>query len=537
MYIYAIIYNKMAKILNWAVIVTVLIIFSDANVYAKASIAGQRVSASQQPQESAIQRYGNHHLHPQKYQKSLFGIQREERLQKNTQYQHRQVRPEILSESGINAQVEHAYNKTRSTRLRRLSPRNYYNNNISQRGVDSHRGSPDWSYHVYNARSNTFESPTSLSTLGAENIGSSGGKGDDNSDDVEFISQIGNEMTSPDWVNTRRTFGFVPTHTTITPSTIPPPPLVPARRGYATAAPPSLNSNLPHTTNEPSETNHIDVKGMEKRHICVQQRTITMPVKTTEVYARPIWKHVSTLCSEVQVQTQNPNQMCTRVQLVHEQSVRDVIRHKSSQQVTYDCCSGWGREFPKSDSCSKPLCSTDCQNGGTCTEPDTCSCPAGFTGQFCEHDINECKEQKPCDQTCINIVGSYFCECREGFVLQLDKQSCKKIDLQDDDAFEARDLENEIELSDKEDMSARLQKIERSLANERVHTNELKKSLQATHNVVDTLKSRLSTIEKQQQDISRLQSNLYQTESRTNRLEGILNLLMKCRNGPNTYCP
>lgn len=66
--------------------------------------------------------------------------------------------------------------------------------------------------------------------------------------------------------------------------------------------------------------------------------------------------------------------------------------------------------------------------------------------------------------------------------------------MQDGDAFEAHDLENEIELSDKEDVSARLQKIERSLANERVHTNELKKSLQATYNVVDTLKSRISTI-------------------------------------------
>lgn len=90
-----------------------------------------------------------------------------------------------------------------------------------------------------------------------------------------------------------------------------------------------------------------------RRHICVQQRTITMPVKTTEVYARPIWKHVNTPCSAVQVQTQHPNQMCTRVQLVHEQTFRDVIRHKPSQQVTYDCCSGWEREFPKSDYCSK----------------------------------------------------------------------------------------------------------------------------------------------------------------------------------------
>jgi len=43
--------------------------------------------------------------------------------------------------------------------------------------------------------------------------------------------------------------------------------------------------------------------------------------------------------------------------------------------------------------------------------------------------------------------------------------------------------------------------------------------------------------EKQAQDVSRLQTNLYKTESRTNKLEGMLNLLLKCRNGPNANCP
>uniref|UniRef100_A0A0K8WI17 Epidermal growth factor-like protein 8 n=1 Tax=Bactrocera latifrons TaxID=174628 RepID=A0A0K8WI17_BACLA len=527
-------FDKMAKIVNWAVISAVLIIFSNANVYAKVSIIGQKDTASYQSQESTIQRNRYHHPHQQKSHKSLVVPQEEERLQQRIQFQYRQVQPEILSSFGPNAQMEQAYNKTRSTRLRRLSSRNYYNNNISSRGARNHRVSPDWKYHVYNAHSNTFETPKSFSSPSAVNAGDNGGKGDDNSDDVELIGPNGTEITSPDWVNTRRSYGFVPLHTTATPPTILPPPLVPARRGYVTAAPPS--SDLPHTTDEPNETNTIDSKDMEKRHICVQQRTITMPVKTTEVYTRPIWKHINTPCSAVQVQMKHPNQMCTRVQLVHEQAFRDVIRHMASQQVTYDCCSGWAREFPNSDSCSKPICSTGCQNGGSCNEPDTCTCPAGFTGKYCEHDINECKEEKPCDQTCVNTIGSYFCECRKGFVLQLDQQSCKKIGLQDDDAFEARDLENEIESSDK-DVSARLQKIERSLANERVHTNELQKSLQAAHSVVDTLKSRLSTIEKQQQDISRLQSNLYQTETRTNRLESMLNLLMKCRNGPNANCP
>ncbi|XP_053955341.1 uncharacterized protein LOC128861319 [Anastrepha ludens] len=528
----------MTQIVNWASIAAILIISYTIQIHAKVS--------TEQAHLSAMQRHRNLHAHHHDRHKSQFAAELHHKLQQTPQLQHRQPRLGTFNSSSTDSEVLTMHNRTppslamqpmqqRSTRLRRLSARDYYNNNVMQRRLHNHRGNSEWNYHTYNVHSNTYESPTGASGPGAVKIGSSG-KGDDNTDDVEFISQTGTGVVSPDWKYNRREIGYMPPHTTVAPPTHPPPPLVPARRGYVTAAPPSLNSDLPGTTDEPKATN-IDAKEMEKRHICVQQRTITMPVKTTEVYARPIWKHVNTPCSAVQVQTQHPNQMCTRVQLVHEQTFRDVIRHKAAQQVTYDCCNGWEREGPHSDACLKPVCTKPCQNSGTCSAPDVCSCPVGFTGQFCEHDINECKEEKPCDQTCINTVGSYFCKCREGFILQPDQQSCKKNALQDDDAFEARDLENEIESSDNEDITARLQKIERSLANERVHTNELQKSLTATYNVVDTLKSRLNTIEKQQQDLNRLQSNLYATESRTNKLEGMLNLLMKCRNGPNAYCP
>lgn len=139
------------------------------------------------------------------------------------------------------------------------------------------------------------------------------------------------------------------------------------------------------------------------------------------------------------------------------------------------------------------ICTTRCHNGGNCTAPQTCSCTAGFTGRHCEQDVNECETEKPCDQQCVNTQGSFYCRCRQGFVLQADQQSCRKISSHADDAFEARDLENDIDETDSQ-VATRLQKIERSLANERVHTNELQKSLQATYSVVDTLKSRLSTL-------------------------------------------
>ncbi|KAH8342936.1 hypothetical protein KR059_001832 [Drosophila kikkawai] len=426
------------------------------------------------------------------------------------------------------------------TRLRRIQPHNPYNRVQGARRLQQTKPTSEWDYNTYNILTNTFGPPPPPIPSSPRS-----GKGEDNTHDVEFIGVQ----------DRRRGYSFVPSvsSTTMAPppnlnrrsaspglgssmGTIPP--LVPARRGYSytTTAPSTVSTGF--TTEDPFETNTIgrgyptDPKEMERRHICVQQRTVTMPVKRTEVYTRPTWKHVSTPC---QPPTFN-GQMCTRVQVVHEPAYRDVIDHKTAQQMTYDCCSGWSRENPRADACMKPICSTRCQNGGNCTAPNTCSCPAGYSGRHCEQDVNECLTEKPCDQQCVNTPGSYFCRCRPGFVLQADQQSCRKTASHADDAFEARDLENDIDDTDAE-VVTRLQKIERSLANERVHTNELQKSLQATYSVVDTLKSRLSTLEKQAQDVSRLQTNLYKTESRTNKLEGMLNLLLKCRNGPNANCP
>ncbi|XP_030560776.1 protein HEG homolog 1 [Drosophila novamexicana] len=442
---------------------------------------------------------------------------------------------------------------TDSTRLRRLPhhAQQPYNKVLTRRlhQHQQHSGArpTEWDYNTYNIYTNTFGPPPPP----LPPVSPYAGKGEDNTGDVEFIGVSGRG----------RGYEYVPPITTAAPPpnlnrrAITPglsmgtvPPLVPARRGYSytTTAPStstsstttSTTSSISSTTEEPYETNTIsrnyptDAKEMERRHICVQQRTITMPVKTTEVYTRPTWKHVSVPCPP----PTHAGQMCTRVQLVHEQAYRDVIKHKPAQQMTYDCCTGWTREHQRADACMKPLCSTRCQNGGNCTAPQLCSCPAGFGGRYCEQDVNECQTEKPCDQQCINTPGSYYCRCRQGFVLQADQQSCRKSSTHADDAFEARDLENDIDETDAA-VVTRLQKIERSLANERVHTNELQKSLQATYSVVDTLRSRLSTLEKQALDVNRMQTNLYKTESRTNKLESMLNLLMKCRSGPNADCP
>ncbi|XP_074600127.1 protein kinase C-binding protein NELL1-like isoform X2 [Brevipalpus obovatus] len=66
----------------------------------------------------------------------------------------------------------------------------------------------------------------------------------------------------------------------------------------------------------------------------------------------------------------------------------------------------------------EPVCEHKCQNGGRCTAPDTCSCRRGFTGQFCEKDIDECSlgiHQCHPNSKCINKPGWYVCECLPGY--------------------------------------------------------------------------------------------------------------------------
>ena len=40
-------------------------------------------------------------------------------------------------------------------------------------------------------------------------------------------------------------------------------------------------------------------------------------------------------------------------------------------------------------------------------------------------DINECNGTTPCDQLCMNTVGSYECGCSSGYELQQDGQTCE----------------------------------------------------------------------------------------------------------------
>lgn len=71
-----------------------------------------------------------------------------------------------------------------------------------------------------------------------------------------------------------------------------------------------------------------------------------------------------------------------------------------------------------------------CQNGGVCDNAAAlCTCPPGFTGQFCEDDIDECQSE-PClnGGECENAINRYVCHCAPGFTgvnCEIDIDECE----------------------------------------------------------------------------------------------------------------
>ncbi|XP_028967225.1 uncharacterized protein LOC108863645 [Galendromus occidentalis] len=84
------------------------------------------------------------------------------------------------------------------------------------------------------------------------------------------------------------------------------------------------------------------------------------------------------------------------------------------------------------EACQPVQCNpTICKNGGLCLAQNhqaTCYCPAGFTGQYCENDMEECASN-PCYNggSCIDRPQGFACKCPTGYSgsqCEIEKSEC-----------------------------------------------------------------------------------------------------------------
>ncbi|CAK9825285.1 Epidermal growth factor-like protein 7 [Anthophora retusa] len=241
----------------------------------------------------------------------------------------------------------------------------------------------------------------------------------------------------------------------------------------------------------------------------------------------------------------------------------NIFNIKTDTPSLFLCCPGWTQATHLSFGCNKPACPSPCSNGGICTSPGRCTCPKGFTGNQCQTDIDECVTEKPCDQLCRNLPGTYECHCKPGFQLQKDGQSCRKNDTEDT-AFEARDLEDDFHEvtttrrpsitphdtenevadgdldQDYEIILKRLTKLEKQFAKGKkrdTDTTEMSVKVQSVVESINEMRRAVENVQLMQQEMYEMRSKLreYELEARkmqhlTSRVAELENRLrLRCR--------
>ncbi|PKU47914.1 delta and notch-like epidermal growth factor-related receptor [Limosa lapponica baueri] len=113
----------------------------------------------------------------------------------------------------------------------------------------------------------------------------------------------------------------------------------------------------------------------------------------------------------------------------HNATCTDVAQKHDGNNFTCSCPAGYTGELCQSeiDHCIQQ----PCQNGGTCSSNVngfSCQCPEGYHGLYCEEEYNECLSA-PCQNgaTCRDLVNSYECVCLaefEGEECEIDVNDC-----------------------------------------------------------------------------------------------------------------
>ncbi|XP_076836385.1 epidermal growth factor-like protein 7 isoform X2 [Brachyhypopomus gauderio] len=151
------------------------------------------------------------------------------------------------------------------------------------------------------------------------------------------------------------------------------------------------------------------------RRVCVGSTGNSRVISTTESFIQPVHKPYITMCPDLR--------LCSTYKTVYTVSYRQVSR--AGPSFYQQCCPGWQRLH--SHHCNHAVCTQECVNGGSCVRPNNCACTIGWTGRYCQIDVDECNGAHGCAQSCVNTAGSYQCECAGGFRLAEDGRSCLRL--------------------------------------------------------------------------------------------------------------
>ncbi|XP_038230435.1 epidermal growth factor-like protein 7 isoform X2 [Dermochelys coriacea] len=134
-----------------------------------------------------------------------------------------------------------------------------------------------------------------------------------------------------------------------------------------------------------------------------------------ESHVQPVYQPYLTTCQG--------HWLCSSYRTTYKVAYR--LAYRRFSQPMYMCCPGWRRANPHAVGCNKAICRLPCQNGGSCSAPDRCSCAPGWRGKSCQSDVDECAGPRHgCSQHCVNTPGSYGCACVAGHRLSADGKSC-----------------------------------------------------------------------------------------------------------------
>ncbi|XP_023211363.1 epidermal growth factor-like protein 8, partial [Centruroides sculpturatus] len=115
-----------------------------------------------------------------------------------------------------------------------------------------------------------------------------------------------------------------------------------------------------------------------RRHVCVQNKVVTRPIKQVESYCKPVYKTYTYVCDKEKYR------LCSSFRVVYEKALRTVHKIAAQTETLYVCCPGWTQVSQAKHDCTQAICIQECKNGGKCKKPDHCHCPLGWTGKSCD---------------------------------------------------------------------------------------------------------------------------------------------------------